>query len=184
MKSFEEIVEILKNNFSDTSIEPKSDVKFEPYIIIPPQEIDKVCLFLRDNSELYFDSLVNLSAVDDFNGQKIKDEQGNEIPFETFSNPIEFFIPRDPNLQIPPMILTNKTFHSLNLTTDLPISIHFEIKANFSYRFVYKFDKQSSFTNSIEVNNQSYFTFMIDNQQTVGHRTLILRFRRRRESRI
>jgi len=25
---------------------------------------------------------------------------------------------------------------------------------------------------------------MIDNQQTVGHRTLILRFRRRRESRI
>ncbi len=79
MKSFEEIVEILKNYFSDTSIEPKSDVKFEPYIIIPPQEIDKVCLFLRDNSELYFDSLVNLSAVDDFNGQKIKDEQGNEI---------------------------------------------------------------------------------------------------------
>jgi len=77
------------------------------------------------------------------------------------------------------MILTNETFHSLNLTTDLPISIHFEIKANFSYRFVYKFDKQSTFTNSIEVNNQSYFTFMIDNQQTVGHRTLILRFRKK-----
>ena len=113
----------------------------------------------------------------------ILDEKGNEIPFETNSDSIEFFIPRDPNLRIPPMILTNETFHSLNLTTDLPISIHFEIKANFSYRFVYKFDKQSIFTNSIEV-NQSYFTFMIDNQQTVGHRTLILRFRRRRESRI
>ena len=98
----------------------------------------------------------------------ILDENGNEIPFETTSlNPIEFFIPR--------MILTNETFNFVNLTTDLP---------NFSYRFVYKFDKQSSFTNSIEVNNQSYFTFMIDNQQTVGHRTLILRFRRRRESRI
>ena len=95
-------------------------------------------------------------------------QNGNEIPFETTSlNPIEFFIPR--------MILTNETFNFVNLTTDLP---------NFSYRFVYKFDKQSSFTNSIEVNNQSYFTFMIDNQQTVGHRTLILRFRRRRESRI
>jgi len=101
-------------------------------------------------------------------GRSILDENGNEIPFETTSlNPIEFFIPR--------MILTNETFHFVNLTTDLP---------NFSYRFVYKFDKQSSFTNSIEVNNQSYFTFMIDNQQTVGHRTLILRFRRRRESRI
>ena len=59
------------------------------------------------------------------------------------------------------------------------ILTNFEIKANFSYRFVYKFDKQSSFTNSIEVNNQSYFTFMLDNQQTVGHRTLILRFRSR-----
>jgi len=103
----------------------------------------------------------------------ILDEKGNEIPFETTSsNPIEFFIPRDPNLRTPPMILTNETFHSLNLTTDLPISIHFEIQANFSYRFVYKFDKQSIFTNSIEV-NQSYFTFMIDNQQTVGHRLLI-----------
>ena len=114
----------------------------------------------------------------------ILDEKGNEIPFETTSsNPIEFFIPRDPNLQIPPMILTNKTYHSLNLTTDLPISIHFEIKANFSYRFIYKFDKQSIYANSIQV-NQSYFSFMLDNQQTVGHRTLILRFRRRRESRI
>ena len=93
----------------------------------------------------------------------ILDENGNEIPFETTSlNPIEFFIPR--------MILTNETFNFVNLTTDLP---------NFSYRFVYKFDKQSSFTNSIEVNNQSYFTFMIDNQQTVGHRTLILRFRKK-----
>ena len=102
----------------------------------------------------------------------ILDEKGNEIPFETNSDSIEFFIPRDPNLRIPPMILTNETFHSLNLTTDLPISIHFEIKANFSYRFVYKFDKQSIFTNSIQV-NQSYFTFIIDNQRTIGHRTLI-----------
>ena len=59
----------------------------------------------------------------------ILDEKGNEIPFETNSDSIEFFIPRDPNLRIPRMIFTNKTFHSLNLTTDLPISIHFEIKA-------------------------------------------------------
>ena len=102
----------------------------------------------------------------------ILDEKGNEVPFETNSDSIEFFIPRDPNLRIPRMILTNETFHSLNLTTDLPISIHFEIKANFSYRFVYKFDKQSILTNSIQV-NQSYFTFMIDNQQKVGHRLLI-----------
>ncbi len=79
MKSLEEIVEILKNNLPDVVLEAHSEIKFEPFILIPSDKIDKVCLFLRDNPELYFDSLVNLSAVDDFNGQKIKDEQGNEI---------------------------------------------------------------------------------------------------------
>ena len=40
----------------------------------------------------------------------ILDEKGNEVPFETNSDSIEFFIPRDPNLRIPPMILTMKPF--------------------------------------------------------------------------
>jgi NADH-quinone oxidoreductase subunit C len=78
MKSFEEIVEILKSKFPDIAIEAHPKAKLEPYILIPADKIDSVCLFLRDNSDLFFDSLVNLSAVDDFNGQKVKDEQGNE----------------------------------------------------------------------------------------------------------
>ena len=79
MKSFEEISKLLINQFPSINFEIKSDVKFEPYIIVPPNQIDNVCLFLRDNIDLQFDSLVNLSAVDDFNGEKTKDEQDNDI---------------------------------------------------------------------------------------------------------
>ncbi len=78
MKSFEEIAEIIRTNFSDIQIEIKSVVKFEPFLVISSDKIDKICLYLRDYPELCFDSLVNLSAVDDFNGTKVKDEQGNE----------------------------------------------------------------------------------------------------------
>lgn len=36
------------------------------------------------------------------------DEHGNEIPFQTSDDhPIEFVIPRDPNLSIPPFVLQN-----------------------------------------------------------------------------
>lgn len=76
MKSFEEIFELLKTNFPDLNLEAKPDAKFEPFIIIPANEIDEVSSFLKDKLE--FDSLVNLSAVDDFNGNKIKDDNGNE----------------------------------------------------------------------------------------------------------
>lgn len=79
MKQFEQILEILKSNFAALNLDSKSDALFEPYIIIPENQIDVVCLFLRNNSDLMFDSLVNLSAVDDFNGTKIKDDQGNEV---------------------------------------------------------------------------------------------------------
>ncbi len=41
-------------------------------------ELNKICEFLRDDEELLFDSLMNLSGVDDNNAQKIKDEEGNE----------------------------------------------------------------------------------------------------------
>lgn len=78
MKTFNELFQILINNFPETQIQAFPDAKFEPYILIPANEVDKICSFLKFNSELLFDSLINLSAVDDFNGQKVKDEQGNE----------------------------------------------------------------------------------------------------------
>lgn len=78
MKKPEEIFEILKRNFENLTLEFKADLPVEPHIVIPPFEIDKICSFLCSNSELLFDSLVNLSGVDDYNGEKVKGEDGKE----------------------------------------------------------------------------------------------------------
>lgn len=78
MKTTEEIFAILKENFPNSELTLKNDVPVEPFIIINPFDVDKISLYLRDNPDLHFDSLMCLSGVDDFNGQKIKDENGNE----------------------------------------------------------------------------------------------------------
>ena len=79
MKTAEEIFNFLKEKFSGSAIEFKTDKPVEPFIIINPLEIDKVCRFLYENSALTFDSLVNLSGVDDANGEKTKDQSGFDI---------------------------------------------------------------------------------------------------------
>jgi NADH-quinone oxidoreductase subunit C len=76
MKSIDEIFEKLKINFGQAVLELKKDQPVEPFIIIDPLFIDKVSLFLRDYNEFQFDSLMNLSGVDDANGQNINDEEG------------------------------------------------------------------------------------------------------------
>jgi len=65
MKQAEEILQILKANFPDSNLELKTDQPTEPILIAAPLEIDKLSLFLRDSSELLFDSLMNLSGVDE-----------------------------------------------------------------------------------------------------------------------
>lgn len=79
MKSAEEIFNLLKSNFKDAVVELKTDVPVDPFIIVNPVEIDKVCSYLAESEELKFDSLMNLSGVDDANGEKIKDENGLDI---------------------------------------------------------------------------------------------------------
>jgi NADH-quinone oxidoreductase subunit C len=79
MKTAEDIFSILKEKFGDAVYELKSDKPAVPFIIVNPLEVDKICTFLRDNSELLFDSLMNLSGVDDADGEKVKDEKGNDI---------------------------------------------------------------------------------------------------------
>jgi NADH-quinone oxidoreductase subunit C len=65
MKKPEEILQILKENFPESNLELKTDQPTEAILIASPLEIDKLSLFLRDSSELLFDSLMNLSGVDD-----------------------------------------------------------------------------------------------------------------------
>jgi NADH-quinone oxidoreductase subunit C len=65
MKKPEEILIILKENFPESILELKMDQPTEAILIASPLEIDKLSLFLRDSSELLFDSLMNLSGVDE-----------------------------------------------------------------------------------------------------------------------
>lgn len=79
MKNPQEIFEMLKSKFDKSEFEFKSDIPVDPFIIAPALEIDKICKFLNENEVLLFDSLVNLSGVDEYNGEKVKDESGKEI---------------------------------------------------------------------------------------------------------
>ena len=79
MKSAEEIFNLLKSNFQDAVVELKTNVPVDHFIVINPVEIDKVCSYLSENEELKFDSLMNLSGVDDANGEKVKDENGLDV---------------------------------------------------------------------------------------------------------
>ena len=79
MKTTEEIFVILKNEFSDSILEHIKDVPVEEVIVVDPLKIHVVSEFLRDNEELLFDSLMNLSGVDDANGEKVKQEDESEL---------------------------------------------------------------------------------------------------------
>ncbi len=76
MKSPEEIFEILKAEFPESVLEIDAEMPTEPLIIVDPLKIKEVSLFLRDNDDLRFDSLMNLSGVDDENAEKITAEDG------------------------------------------------------------------------------------------------------------
>lgn len=78
MKTAEEIFNQLKEKFGSSVIELKTDKPVEPFVIVNPLEVDKICLFLKDEKDLQFDSLMNLSGVDDANGTKEKDDKGLE----------------------------------------------------------------------------------------------------------
>jgi len=82
----EEIFNILKEKFPDSVTELVTDKPVETFIEVSQLEIDKICTFLLEKEELKFDSLMNLSGVDDANGDKEKDEKGFEtIKGGTFS---------------------------------------------------------------------------------------------------
>ncbi len=79
MKNPAEIYDIIKSNFPDGIFELNTSLPVEPLIQVNPMKIHVVSEFLRDAEELKFDSLMNLSGVDDANGERISDENGNEI---------------------------------------------------------------------------------------------------------
>ncbi|CAF1000565.1 unnamed protein product [Adineta steineri] len=135
----------------------------------------------------------------------IIDQNGNEVSFQAHQdNPIQLIIPRDPNVLIPSMYLQNVTsinstinnllfnYHYINITSSLPISVHFEIHSlnrSLAYLFIYKFDQTPQLNSSINLidgwtifcpfnlTNDDIYRYFIDNQQTLGHQSLIFGIR-------
>lgn len=79
MKNSEEIFEILKNKFGQAIIELNTKSPFEKVIVVDPIKIKEVAFFLRDDSELDFNSLVLLTGMDDANGEKVDEGDGFKV---------------------------------------------------------------------------------------------------------
>ena len=95
------------------------------------------------------------------------DANGNEVAVRTDpDHPIELIIPRDPNRVIPPMALQNVTsladsphrqlfnLHFINITSQLPISVHFEMRprnTNLAYLTIYRFDSAPQLNSSVNL---------------------------------
>ena len=126
----------------------------------------------------------------------------NEVGIETnLSQPIEWIIPHDPNLILPPMAFQNVTtishhqlfhLHYVNITSRLSISVHLEIRPlnrSIGYLLIYKFDQIPQLNSSINqidgwtllcplnLSNESIYTYFIGNQQTLDHRSLVFGLR-------
>lgn len=148
----------------------------------------------------------------------IYDQNGNEMPVQSTENQsIEIIIPRDPNFVLPPMNLQNVTsssstphqqlfnLHFVNITSKLPISIHFEMlshNTNLAYLLIYKFDGSPQLNSSIRIIDgwsllcpssllsvstqhtslifhldQSIHTYFLDNQRTMTHQSIVFGLR-------
>lgn len=77
MKSTEEIYNLLKAKFNEKIIELNSTTPVDPFIVVDPLSVSEVSFYLRDDKDLQFDSLMNLSGVDNANGEKKTEEDGS-----------------------------------------------------------------------------------------------------------
>jgi NADH-quinone oxidoreductase subunit C len=76
--SVEEILDKLKTKFPKSEFILENELPVEPFIVVDQLKLPEICEFLRDEELLLFDSLMNLSGIDDNNAVKVKDEEGNE----------------------------------------------------------------------------------------------------------
>lgn len=74
----EEIFQLLNNKFPNSIIDFDTELPTESFIIVDALALPIISEFLRDDEKLLFDSLMNLSGVDDNNATKVKDDEGNE----------------------------------------------------------------------------------------------------------
>jgi NADH-quinone oxidoreductase subunit C len=82
MKTAAEIVQILQEKFPGKVIRAEMNV-IDPYLVVEADSIAAICLFLRDDSRLNFESLMCLSGVD-YKGLKGESER-LEVVYHLFS---------------------------------------------------------------------------------------------------
>lgn len=129
---------------------------------------------------------------------EVFDENGNDISSKiNLTKPIELIIPRDSNVEIPQMILQNVTsfdftadnqsfnYHYINITNDFSISIHINIgplDENLTYLLISKFDQlpqwndfdQWTILSPSNLTQEKTHRYFIDNNKTVGHRSVLI----------
>lgn len=76
--TIEDILQLLKDKFPQSEFSLENELPVDHYIIVNALELPKICTYLRDEENLLFDTLMNLSGVDDNNAVKVKDEDGTE----------------------------------------------------------------------------------------------------------
>jgi hypothetical protein len=97
----------------------------------------------------------------------VLDQNGNDVPINaSVDHPIEFIIPRDMNIIVPPMTVQNVTsinnnhnqlfnLHYVNIAqsnNNLTVSLHFEmhpLNASLGYLLIYRFDNSPQLNSSI-----------------------------------
>ncbi len=100
-----EIFEKLKEKFSDEIIELSEEI-IQPYVYVKSGSIEKICTFLRDNDDLNFDWLNNLSAVH---------YPAKEVPEDSEEKPVD-------ELEVVYHLYSMKHRHNLVLKTRVSIN--------------------------------------------------------------
>lgn len=59
-----EIFELLQQQFGTEAVVKMEEIGLQPALYVTANWIDRVCLYLRDTADLYFDFLNNIAAVD------------------------------------------------------------------------------------------------------------------------
>lgn len=62
--TFQEISENLQQKFGDAVVLVKADAAVDPFIVVTPQSVREIALYLREDAAMRFDYLMCLSGVD------------------------------------------------------------------------------------------------------------------------
>ncbi|CAF1615089.1 unnamed protein product [Adineta ricciae] len=153
------------------------------------------------------ESLTNLSrsvslTIVDKNGEEVKTETDEDHLIEIIIPRDPQFVLPSMTLYNVTSSTTNSTqhhhqvffYHYVNITSSLPISIHTEIHpldVNISYLLIYKLDGIPQVNSSVKnidgwallcagdcsMTNESVYGYFIDNEQTVGHASMVIGLR-------